>query len=881
MKSFLFILACFLGRVIAQYGYQVLPVLLNDSQTGRIRGFSNIDESDFYLAGLTQVHFDTRGVKCSANFSDRGVEETEAMLFAIDSINNDPNLLPNITLGYDIRDYCGVENVAIDDALEWALTSSIATASQECTDVNSNGSVLAAVIGAYHSRVSGPVASLLRPFEIPQISYGSTSPVLSNRLRYSYFFRTVPPDNLRSDVVVSIILSQGWNVVSAVHSNELFGEFLIEEFRTLANNANICLDLDEGINEDFTDSDYAQLAQKIYSSSTRVVLVFTLEMYVEPFLKAINNIQPRERFVWIAASWAESFSIQEEFGDALVGMLGVAPFAPVTADFINQYYRQLTPSNNIRDPYFRDYCTSFLSNMDEVCTNDTSIANSTGYTLGTFSSFMIEAVYSAAYGLHNFLQENCDSSFEWNRTTQSCKGQNLTLNSSVLFDYISRVNFTVPGTENRVAFNNLGNPEVAEYNVFNFQKMPNGENVLKKIGTWDSVNDIKLDSSKAIQFGLKDDGSVLLTFESQCKMCKSGEIKQSFQASCCSLCDPCTDDMYANSSASTECLQCGTDMWGNNPLNGSDGCVPLREVYLSFNSGWGIAVIVFAVIGFISVTSVSVLIALLWTNAVVKSFGREQLILILIGLALCFIFPFLYVFRPSVGLCVVRRLGFWFSLTMILASLLVKLIRVTRIFLGGLKTSGRYFVKPWHQVVFTFFIIGGQMVLVVISIIVNLPNLTNTEMETNTDDEFPILIVTCVNPHTAMLVLLILYDTVLVILINGFAIFTIRFPKNFKEARNIAFATFAIGVVWLALVPLYLTSKNEFRAGFIAFGMMCVAFSILVCLILPRLYIAFLYRNINTTNSQQSKELERSLKGLSADGALKPKSEANVPITKM
>ena len=173
MTTVLFILALFLGRVIAQYGYSEPSVLLKDDQTERIRGFSNVDGSDFYLAGLTQVHFDINGVKCSEEFSDRGLEETEAMLFAIDSINNDPDLLPNITLGYDIRDYCGVENIAVDDVLQWALKSGLSTSHLEldqCTR-NSNGSVLAAVIGAYHSQVSSPVASLLRPFEISQISY--------------------------------------------------------------------------------------------------------------------------------------------------------------------------------------------------------------------------------------------------------------------------------------------------------------------------------------------------------------------------------------------------------------------------------------------------------------------------------------------------------------------------------------------------------------------------------------------------------------------------------------------------------------------------------------------------------------------------------------
>ena len=56
-----------------------------------------------------------------------GVEYAEAMLFAVDSINSDQNLLPGITLGYDIRDTCSLDFVAIDNIAEWVTNKTVQT----------------------------------------------------------------------------------------------------------------------------------------------------------------------------------------------------------------------------------------------------------------------------------------------------------------------------------------------------------------------------------------------------------------------------------------------------------------------------------------------------------------------------------------------------------------------------------------------------------------------------------------------------------------------------------------------------------------------------------------------------------------------------------
>ena len=59
---------------------------------------------DVTLGGLFLLHYTTDDGKCG-EFYPVGLGHVEAMIFAVNKINENPNLLPNITLGYNIRDY--------------------------------------------------------------------------------------------------------------------------------------------------------------------------------------------------------------------------------------------------------------------------------------------------------------------------------------------------------------------------------------------------------------------------------------------------------------------------------------------------------------------------------------------------------------------------------------------------------------------------------------------------------------------------------------------------------------------------------------------------------------------------------------------------------
>ena len=78
-------------------------------------------EGDIVLGGLFPVH--ERGAPCGVVQDERGIQRMEAMLFAIDLINSDPNFLPDIRLGADIRDTCSRETHALEQALEYVKAS--------------------------------------------------------------------------------------------------------------------------------------------------------------------------------------------------------------------------------------------------------------------------------------------------------------------------------------------------------------------------------------------------------------------------------------------------------------------------------------------------------------------------------------------------------------------------------------------------------------------------------------------------------------------------------------------------------------------------------------------------------------------------------------
>ena len=322
-----------------QYHYGILPeyVLKADGGT-RVSGIQDHKDKDIILGGLLRVHSheaNSSGGKCGKILLHKSVENMEAMFFAIDLVNNDPQILPNITLGYDIRDTCISENIALDESVDLVLSSGrLELESCLDSDLSSTKLPVVAVIGAIVSYVSIPVASFFRVFNMPQISFLSTSPILSNRDRYTYFYRTIPPDDQQAQGMIDLIIYFGWDHVSTIYSNNLYGRPGIDEFHRLAQSNGLCIDINEGIEDSYSLSNYTALANKLMNSSANVVVLFASINHVKSVLEEVQRLYTsgisKRRFLWIASNaWSEI----TDFSDITVGKWGIAPYAEKVHSF--------------------------------------------------------------------------------------------------------------------------------------------------------------------------------------------------------------------------------------------------------------------------------------------------------------------------------------------------------------------------------------------------------------------------------------------------------------------------------------------------------------------------------------------------------------------
>ncbi|GFY78404.1 metabotropic glutamate receptor 1 [Trichonephila inaurata madagascariensis] len=194
---------------------------------------------DIMIGALFSVHHSPSQKQaqsriCGEIREQYGLQRIEASFQTIDEINRNETLLPNITLGIEIRDSCWYPPIALDQSIEFIRDA--IKLNDDIPDGNSSAAHaeavadcpikpvktlknLVGVIGPGSSTVTIQVQNLLQLFNIPQIGYSATSRDLSDKSFYKYFLRVVPSDFYQAQVMVDVVRFYNWTYVSTVHTD--------------------------------------------------------------------------------------------------------------------------------------------------------------------------------------------------------------------------------------------------------------------------------------------------------------------------------------------------------------------------------------------------------------------------------------------------------------------------------------------------------------------------------------------------------------------------------------------------------------------------------------------------------------------------------------
>ncbi|XP_063158602.1 vomeronasal type-2 receptor 26-like [Candoia aspera] len=163
------------------------------------------------------------------NMMPKNYQHILSMYFAVREINQDLQLLPNTTLGLEVYENCFSVRLASKHLLDLLFLKQGNPINYNC--VRRRRRNLLAIIGGLTSPNSIHMAHVLNTYKIPQLSYGSSDPVLSDKRQFPSFFSMVPNENLQYEGIVQLLKHFGWNWIGLLVSEDENGETFLQNLQ--------------------------------------------------------------------------------------------------------------------------------------------------------------------------------------------------------------------------------------------------------------------------------------------------------------------------------------------------------------------------------------------------------------------------------------------------------------------------------------------------------------------------------------------------------------------------------------------------------------------------------------------------------------------------
>ncbi|XP_033099524.1 uncharacterized protein LOC117103130 [Anneissia japonica] len=368
------------------------------SSTGSAESFAT--DGDVVIGGMFSIH----DVDC-IGFKTFGFLRMQAMLYAIQSINDDPTILPNVTIGAEAFDTCS------DTAVTGKQTFKFAASFPSTDDglfiskgKNGKRQYAVGVIGSDRNDITANINQHLTAIEIVQIGYSSTPS--SNEL--INFYHVVPSTESQANVIIDILIRVEYKYIQTIESK--YAKEAVDTLKYLSSQVDISVANSIVVEE---DTSFDNVIHRLLTYPTANVIVVFLEApQVNQVLEALDRAGLQQQFQIIASDeWGLDTSTVDGIESVTENSITISPKSMTIPGF-ESYFTGLQPENAV-DPWFTEFWMDRYKCQlpgqpilyDESCSGSNAL-NASDALSSTIAS-VVDAVYVIANALDSLVRDKC------------------------------------------------------------------------------------------------------------------------------------------------------------------------------------------------------------------------------------------------------------------------------------------------------------------------------------------------------------------------------------------------------------------------------------------------------------------------------------------
>ncbi|XP_008305161.1 G-protein coupled receptor family C group 6 member A-like [Stegastes partitus] len=791
---------------------------------------------DIIIGGLFPIHLKTNrttvhGAPTCTDYDFEMFLRAHVMIHAIKEVNL-RGILPNLTIGYDIYDTCGDVSIAIKTALQLLKNQSDP---QSCSLPKNDlpEPKTKVVIGERYSEMSVAVARIFALSSVAQISYASTSELLSKKYKFPTFLRTVPSDAYQTDAIVQLVLACNWKTVAIVGSDDEYGKYGSDRLEDLFNNETVCIEFIKILPGDFhrNSSLLPDLVKKIRNSSAEAIILFTRDAYVKIIME--EAIKCRLNRTWIASdSWSTSSLISEMPDIGLAGQVYGFIFkrneVPGFNDYVSSVFNGTTNSfinHSLTNPLCLNQSVenqkkNCSQTKSQQCLHPSCLAD---YIDQGESYSIYLAVQVIADGLRRLLK--CDN--------QRCKrGPKFT--ALELLMEIKKVNCTIDTTH--IFFNSEGDPSLGYDIVY-----------------WNMSESMQLSQIETIGEYLPDrpNGTITIPDDLRSKMenvtvsvyncskkCEPGHELKTHAKKCCFDCVRCASGEFSPKNGQP-CKRCGENQYSLSEKR--DQCLNKTDEYLLWSDPFSIILNFLACVGIVATVGFTVLFAIYYSTPIVKAVGGYLCFLELFSLLASFCLSFSFVGKPTKVSCFLGMPFFFMAFSVCISCILANLLQILVGFTFDLNVGS--WIKKLNRPLAVVTIVSGVQLVLSVSWLAIQPPTPDKDMSEKT------IVHQCEIRFNGFILAMAAYQALLGFICFTFAFKSKQLPDLYKNAVLITVSMLLVLIIWIVFTPLYLTLTGKYKPAIESAAILISSYSVLGCHLAPKCYIMVFRKELNNESA--------------------------------